>query len=762
MFDPYHKWLGIAPKDQPPNHYRLLGIDLFESDPDVIDTAANKQMAHLQSCATGPHTAASQKLLNEIAAARLCLLDPKKKAGYDAMLKASQPPVQSKKPASASTTASASDPRVANDFGTMSSPRARQKPKPQEASSKKGLLIGIAGVAAVAVIGGILLFAKPGKDKQPPESAASKEVAVAKTPDLPRQKTEPWPKLGTGTQPKAEPKPKSEPKVNSEPKTKADEPEPKLEAKVEPKAEVAVLDPKPEAKAEPKQEAKTDKMPAPSAEDQAKAEKVIKDIFKDDFFKAKSVAEKTSLAETLIKQGMETKDDLTARFVLFHLASDIAAQAGNHTLGCQAIEEMAKRYEVDPLTLKTAMLTTATKQVAPAAAKELIEAILQLVEDAISSDRFDVALTLAKLADSTAPKAKNITLVTKASAAVKKVQEIQKEADTVKTAVETLKEKPDDPAANLTAGKFFCLLKGDWDKGLPLLAKGSDEKLRTVAQQDLANPSEAATQMKLADDWFLLAGNEAGTKKMLLSSRAYEWYQKALPMLEGLTKAKVEKRVVELEKLSLKLPNQGSISDRISFESKLKKRFHGTSSYDSKTGVVILVYDFNDKKQLLDFDASGSKPVLMKGTLSIGKDERLVHVAQFTTLKLKVEVKGKPDGGFIRINKSAGFWTSKAIELAILDDNGKAKEDVCGSGLPKGENWQVEMNVTKEQLSLKVNDILASKTKETARAGQVELIGFKTGNVFRKLILEGTLDEEWAKTITADGGDTKGPVVPKK
>ena len=38
-FDPYHKWLGIPPKDQPPNHYRLLGIELFESDADVIATA---------------------------------------------------------------------------------------------------------------------------------------------------------------------------------------------------------------------------------------------------------------------------------------------------------------------------------------------------------------------------------------------------------------------------------------------------------------------------------------------------------------------------------------------------------------------------------------------------------------------------------------------------------------------------------------------------------------------------------------------------
>ncbi|MGO8752923.1 MAG: hypothetical protein ACLQNE_43835 [Thermoguttaceae bacterium] len=35
IFDPYHQWLGIPPKDQPSNHYRLLGVDLCESDPDV-------------------------------------------------------------------------------------------------------------------------------------------------------------------------------------------------------------------------------------------------------------------------------------------------------------------------------------------------------------------------------------------------------------------------------------------------------------------------------------------------------------------------------------------------------------------------------------------------------------------------------------------------------------------------------------------------------------------------------------------------------
>ena len=85
-FDPYYKWLGIPPIEQPPNYYRLLGISVFESDPDVIDAAANRQMAYLQNCATDPHLPLSQKLLNEVAAARLCLLSAETKDVYDRML----------------------------------------------------------------------------------------------------------------------------------------------------------------------------------------------------------------------------------------------------------------------------------------------------------------------------------------------------------------------------------------------------------------------------------------------------------------------------------------------------------------------------------------------------------------------------------------------------------------------------------------------------------------------------------------------------
>lgn len=87
QFNPYHKWLGIPPKDQPPNHYRLLGLDLFESDLDVIEAAFQRQMAYVRTYQLGPHSELSQKILNEIAAAKVCLLIPDEKAEYDRKLR---------------------------------------------------------------------------------------------------------------------------------------------------------------------------------------------------------------------------------------------------------------------------------------------------------------------------------------------------------------------------------------------------------------------------------------------------------------------------------------------------------------------------------------------------------------------------------------------------------------------------------------------------------------------------------------------------
>lgn len=85
-FDPYHHWLGIPPHAQPADHYRILGLRRFESDVELIEAAAELRMAYLHGCTTGPNVASAQQLLNELASARLCLLDPHKRRQYNDQL----------------------------------------------------------------------------------------------------------------------------------------------------------------------------------------------------------------------------------------------------------------------------------------------------------------------------------------------------------------------------------------------------------------------------------------------------------------------------------------------------------------------------------------------------------------------------------------------------------------------------------------------------------------------------------------------------
>ena len=85
-FDPYLNWLGIPPHEQPPNMYRLLGVVLFESNPEVIEAAADRQSLRVGVYQGEPYGEMCQQLLSEIAMAQFCLLDPQQKAAYDSRL----------------------------------------------------------------------------------------------------------------------------------------------------------------------------------------------------------------------------------------------------------------------------------------------------------------------------------------------------------------------------------------------------------------------------------------------------------------------------------------------------------------------------------------------------------------------------------------------------------------------------------------------------------------------------------------------------
>jgi len=95
-FNPYHKWLGIPPAEMPADYYRLLGVARFEDDPEVIQAAAEQRVAHLKKRESGPNGDLARTLRKQLSAATSCLLDPAKRAAYDAWIRAAtvdkQPP----------------------------------------------------------------------------------------------------------------------------------------------------------------------------------------------------------------------------------------------------------------------------------------------------------------------------------------------------------------------------------------------------------------------------------------------------------------------------------------------------------------------------------------------------------------------------------------------------------------------------------------------------------------------------------------------
>ncbi|MCH5377756.1 MAG: LamG domain-containing protein, partial [Planctomycetes bacterium] len=163
-FDPYYRWLGIPPKDQPPNYYRLLGIEIFEDERDVIDAAANRIMAYLKDLAVGDDTGLSQPLLNEIAQARICLLNKKKKAAYDQQLRAELANAEPARPAPPSTPAPptapahASAPVTAAPISLVTVASADKPHRRPQRSSPLPLIAGAIALAFAAVLIATLSF----------------------------------------------------------------------------------------------------------------------------------------------------------------------------------------------------------------------------------------------------------------------------------------------------------------------------------------------------------------------------------------------------------------------------------------------------------------------------------------------------------------------------------------------------------------------------------------------------------------------------
>jgi WD40 repeat protein len=294
----------------------------------------------------------------------------------------------------------------------------------------------------------------------------------------------------------------------------------------------------------------------PSTAAQAEAEKLVHELYKADYARRRP-ADQQSLATKLLAEGRSTKDNPAGRFVLFREARDLAALAGDAVLACDAVDALAADFEYDVVSAKVELLQRMAKGAStPSANRGLAELAVDLMTKAVQADVYDVATRLADVAATCAARCGNPALRKQIDQRIEAVRFAGKEFIAVHPAMDVLRDRPDDPAANLTVGRFHCLVKGDWDRGVLLLARGSDGRLKQIARLDLRRPVNPTDQVVVGDSWWDLAESERGATRTNLQRRAGHWYKLALPNLTGLTEAKIQRRLRQIADLIADEPTE--------------------------------------------------------------------------------------------------------------------------------------------------------------------------------------------------------------
>ncbi len=234
-------------------------------------------------------------------------------------------------------------------------------------------------------------------------------------------------------------------------------------------------------------------------------------------------------------------------------ARDAAITRLDFAAAFAAIDAMAAGGgEEDPIGARAAVLKAGRKFVRRREDLDpLLAGHLQAAEEALDADDFRTGPALARDALALAKQAGDASSAERAAALGKEFQSRRPLHERYAKARRTLAETPDDPAACSDAGRYLCLVKEKWDEGLPLLARGSDETLKALAQEETAKPKDPAARLALGESWWNAARKESNdTLKARAAARALHWFEDAIPGLSGLEKIRAEKRIEDCLRLA--------------------------------------------------------------------------------------------------------------------------------------------------------------------------------------------------------------------
>jgi len=178
------------------------------------------------------------------------------------------------------------------------------------------------------------------------------------------------------------------------------------------------------------------------------------------------------------------------------------------------------------------------------------------------------------------------------------------------------------------------------------------------------------------------------------------------------------------------------------------------STYDAKTGVLTLAYDFKRPDQLKDFDTSNGVPEMRGGAIRVKPGDTLAHKGQFSTGEISFLVKF--DGGNRRVFLRAGgsqviyqrglfhshvFVLERQSQDALINEFENQGDDIFRVSLVHTDTRARLCSEYKNQ-QLECGQMFA-----TSQPIQCELDGNANGILVSNLVISGVPDPEWLASV---------------
>jgi hypothetical protein len=279
-----------------------------------------------------------------------------------------------------------------------------------------------------------------------------------------------------------------------------------------------------------------ERLAVPAAKALAQAVKDLRDLYKD-LYATKS----SSLSGKLEQMSAQPEASPALRYAALKELRDMAAQKGDVAGALEYADRIGSTFRVPPREALANAVFAAGRFAHPAPVNQVIaEECLRLIPRVEAEEDYDLALRLALVVKKAAGNALvKSGLAEKAASRAAVLAAAKAEFPAVQKALAVLARDPDDAEANGKVGRFRCVFQDNWEEGLPLLARGKDEGLKTLATKDLEAPAEAAARKELGDIWWDAARKEKDKSpaQLAFARRAYDWYKLALP---GLTEDQTE------------------------------------------------------------------------------------------------------------------------------------------------------------------------------------------------------------------------------